>query len=150
MFAALATTELGTEKWTLEGECLRQSLCKVSTTTLGNYCSPLGHTHLKTTMYRFTKITVAFPGLSFHFPSVLWPVRAGWGWVCLTTGALIVTSAKFEAQESIQATTTCTTTRLLVSHHPPAPNFFQQHAASLFLYLHMISIVLQNLVLLGC
>ena len=43
-----------------------------------------------------------------------------------------------------------TTMKLLVSHHPPAPNFFQQHAASLFSYLHMISIVLQNLVLLGC
>jgi len=43
-----------------------------------------------------------------------------------------------------------TTMRLLVSHHPPAPNFFQQHVASLFLYLHEISIVLQNLVLLAC
>ena len=40
--------------------------------------------------------------------------------------------------------------RLLVSHQQPAPNFFQQHAASLFSYLHIISIVLQNLVLLGC
>jgi len=43
--------------------------------------------------------------------------------------------------------TMATTMRLLVSHHPPAPNFFQQHAASLFSCLHMINIVLQNLVL---